>query len=40
MERMMKENISVEGGKCCTHRLNQTFRSVAGTENLNILALG
>ena len=24
----MKENISVEAGKCCTHRLNQTFRSV------------
>ena len=24
----MKENISVEAGKCCTHWLNQTFRSV------------
>ena len=25
---MMKANISVEAGKCCTHWLNQTFRSV------------
>jgi hypothetical protein len=24
----MKENISVEAGKCCTHSLNETFRSV------------
>ena len=24
----MKENISVEDGKCCMHWLNQTFRSV------------
>lgn len=24
----MKENVSVEAGKCCTHSLNQTFRSV------------
>jgi hypothetical protein len=24
----MKENISVEAGKCCTHTLNETFRSV------------
>src|ERR1700688_1177640 len=27
-ERMMKENVSVEAGKCCTHSLNQTFLSV------------
>ena len=24
----MKENVSVEAGKCCTRSLNQTFRSV------------
>jgi hypothetical protein len=24
----MKENICVEAGKCCTHSLNETFRSV------------
>jgi hypothetical protein len=24
----MKENISVEAGKCCTHSLNETFRSI------------
>ena len=24
----MKANISVEAGNCCTHWLNQTFRSV------------
>ena len=24
----MKETISVEAGKCCTHSLNETFRSV------------
>jgi hypothetical protein len=25
MEQVMKENISVEAGKCCTHSLNETF---------------
>ena len=38
----MKENISVEAGKCRTHSLNETFRSVIRklTLLLQIIELG
>jgi hypothetical protein len=32
----MKESICVEAGRCCTHSLNQTFRSVIRHERLRM----